>query len=106
MPDGSSACGKRYGGARFCLLRPYGMQLEGHCGPSHYCGIAKISRSVILRCERSEPRRMMAQSTARSPFAIIMTDAMLPRERCDFSAIVDRKPLKLPLGARVVVWTI
>ena len=31
---------------------------------------------------------------------------MLPRERCDFSAIVDRPPLKLPGGARIVVWTI
>jgi peptidoglycan/xylan/chitin deacetylase (PgdA/CDA1 family) len=31
---------------------------------------------------------------------------MLPRERCDFSAIVDRPPLKLPGGARLVVWTI
>jgi allantoinase len=35
-----------------------------------------------------------------------MTDAMLPRERCDYSAIVDRPPLKLPGGARVVFWTI
>jgi peptidoglycan/xylan/chitin deacetylase (PgdA/CDA1 family) len=35
-----------------------------------------------------------------------MSDVMLPRERCDFSAIVDRPPLRLPGGARVVVWTI
>src|SRR5205085_12347177 len=35
-----------------------------------------------------------------------MTDAMLPRERCDYSAIVDRQPLKLPGGARLVFWTI
>src|SRR5215510_10330318 len=35
-----------------------------------------------------------------------MTDHMLPRDRCDYSAIVDRPPLKLPGGARVVVWTI
>src|SRR5256885_179660 len=35
-----------------------------------------------------------------------MTDAMLPRERCDYSAIVDRVPLKLPGGARLVLWTI
>lgn len=35
-----------------------------------------------------------------------MTGAMLPRDRCDFSAIVDRPPLKLPGGARVVFWTI
>jgi allantoinase len=29
-----------------------------------------------------------------------------PRERVDYSAIVDRPPLKLPGDARVVVWTI
>ena len=34
-----------------------------------------------------------------------MAKAMLPRERCDFSAIVDRPPLKLPGGARIVFWT-
>ena len=31
---------------------------------------------------------------------------MQPRERIPFSAIVDRPPLKLPGGARVIVWTI
>jgi len=30
----------------------------------------------------------------------------LPRDRFDYSAIVDRAPLKLPDGARVAVWTI
>jgi allantoinase len=35
-----------------------------------------------------------------------MPGPMLPRERCDFSAIVDRPPLRLPGGARVVFWTI
>lgn len=30
----------------------------------------------------------------------------LPRERFDYSAIVDREPLKLPDGARIAVWTI
>ena len=29
-----------------------------------------------------------------------------PRERVDFSAIVDRPALKLPGNARIVVWTI
>jgi peptidoglycan/xylan/chitin deacetylase (PgdA/CDA1 family) len=29
---------------------------------------------------------------------------MTPRERIDFSAIVDRPPLKLPGGARMVLW--
>ena len=32
--------------------------------------------------------------------------AMIPRERVQYSAIVDRPPLKLPGNARVVVWTI
>jgi allantoinase len=31
---------------------------------------------------------------------------MIPRERCTYSAIVDRPPLTLPNRARVVVWTI
>jgi allantoinase len=35
-----------------------------------------------------------------------MTNPMLPRERCEFSPIVDRPPLKLPGGARVAFWTI
>jgi len=35
-----------------------------------------------------------------------MPDPMIPRERADYSAIVDRPPLKLPGGARLVFWTI
>jgi allantoinase len=35
-----------------------------------------------------------------------MSNSMLPRERCDYSAIVDRPPLRLPAGARLVLWTI
>jgi len=35
-----------------------------------------------------------------------MTTHMIPRERCEFSAIVDRPPLKLPGGARLVLWSI
>src|SRR5262249_61235807 len=35
-----------------------------------------------------------------------MTTPMLPRERCDYSAIVDRPPLKLPNNARLIFWTI
>jgi allantoinase len=30
----------------------------------------------------------------------------LPRERFDYSPIVDREPVKLPDGARVAAWTI
>jgi len=35
-----------------------------------------------------------------------MADHMIPRERCEFSAIVDRPPLKLPGYARLVLWSI
>ncbi|MDO8533316.1 MAG: polysaccharide deacetylase family protein [Xanthobacteraceae bacterium] len=35
-----------------------------------------------------------------------MPNPMIPRERADYSAIVDRPPLKLPGGARLVFWTI
>ncbi len=35
-----------------------------------------------------------------------MRPPMQPRERAPYSAIVDRPPLKLPGGARMVVWTI
>lgn len=35
-----------------------------------------------------------------------MSNPMIPSQRADFSAIVDRPPLKLPGGARIVVWTI
>ncbi len=35
-----------------------------------------------------------------------MTGPTLPRERCEFSAIVDRPPLRLPGGARLVLWSI
>ena len=32
--------------------------------------------------------------------------SMMPSERVDFSAIVDRPPLKFPNGAKVIVWSI
>lgn len=35
-----------------------------------------------------------------------MTEPMKPRDRIDYSAIVDRPPLPLPDGARIAVWTI
>jgi allantoinase len=35
-----------------------------------------------------------------------VSEGRLPRERVPYSAIVDRAPLKLPDGARMVVWTI
>ena len=35
-----------------------------------------------------------------------MAEPMLPRERCDYSAIIDRPRLNYPGNPRVVVWTI
>ena len=35
-----------------------------------------------------------------------MPNPMIPRERSEYSAIVDRPPLKLPGNARIVFWTI
>src|ERR1044071_9540896 len=35
-----------------------------------------------------------------------MSNPMIPRERADYSAIVDRPPLKLPGNARLVFWSI
>ncbi len=35
-----------------------------------------------------------------------MTGPMIPRDRSDYSAIVDRPALKLPDGARIVIWSI
>src|SRR5690242_21929644 len=35
-----------------------------------------------------------------------MPSPMLPNQRADYSAIVDRPPLKLPGKARIVFWTI
>ena len=35
-----------------------------------------------------------------------MPNTMIPRERAEYSAIVDRPPLKLPGKARIVFWTI
>src|SRR2546430_11250313 len=43
---------------------------------------------------------------ARTIAGSAMSTPMLPRERCDFSAIVDRPPLKLPGDAHLVFWTI
>jgi len=43
-------------------------------------------------------RRRSARKTAAKP--------MLPRERVEYSAIVDRPPLKLPGNARLIFWTI
>jgi allantoinase len=35
-----------------------------------------------------------------------VSEPMLPRQRAPYSAIVDRPPLELPGGARIIVWSI
>ena len=35
-----------------------------------------------------------------------MSDGMAPGKRIDYSAIIDRKPLKLPDGARMILWPV
>src|SRR2546422_9738355 len=49
---------------------------------------------------------MVPIPSSHHPKALPMTGPMTPRERCDYSAIVDRPPLKLPGDARLVFWTI
>jgi allantoinase len=44
--------------------------------------------------------------TAAPPPALFEERAMHPRERIDYSAIVDRAKLPLPGGARLIVWSI
>ncbi len=50
-------------------------------------------RDILAACKTSADNAMA-------------NDPMIPRERADYSAIVDRPPLKLPGNARIVFWTI
>ena len=51
-------------------------------------------------------RELMIKRVTKENEKSARTKTMLLRERSDYSAIVDRPPLKLPGGARVVFWTI
>src|SRR3954447_13297197 len=62
--------------------------------PIHPC------RGCLARGDRPPRRRHGPGAEAARP------PAMIPRERTPYSAIVDRPPLNLPGGARLVVWTI
>src|ERR1044072_2299921 len=46
---------------------------------------------------------LLSQRQERS---VAVPDPMIPSQRAEFSAIVDRPPLKLPNNARVIFWTI
>ena len=55
---------------------------------------------------RHEPCQSGPSLAARSPSLSGGRDVRLPPERFEYSAIVDRRPWKLPRGARIAVWTI
>src|SRR5437868_3678847 len=63
-------------------------------GPSDF-GNASVYGFRARRC-----------AAPRNDASVAMPKPMIPRERTDYSAIVDRPPLRLPGGARVVFWTI
>ena len=65
------------------------------------------SRSGRARhCLKYHASHDSALSLVSRTHALGMTSPMLPRERCDYSAIVDRPPLRLPGNARLAFWTI
>jgi hypothetical protein len=59
----------------------------------------KTTRVIPGRSDSSEVRTLRMNFPKPSV-------GMLPNDRLDYSAITKRKPLKLPKGARMVVWTI
>jgi hypothetical protein len=58
----------------------------------------KRRESADRGCRMKKPAKRNANAKSAKP--------MLPRERAEFSAIVDRPALKLPNKARLVFWTI
>ena len=52
------------------------------------------------------PTSRYSPSGEEVPRRYVMAGPMIPKERSDYSAIVDRPPLKLPGKARIVFWTI
>ena len=51
-------------------------------------------------------KKVPIRKSAKNAATMREQTAMSPRERCNYSAIVDRPPLKLPGGARLVLWPI
>jgi peptidoglycan/xylan/chitin deacetylase (PgdA/CDA1 family) len=49
---------------------------------------------------------MADAQSSNSRFLKEEAEAMRPAERLEYSAIIDRKPLKLPRGARMIVWPV
>src|ERR1700722_15741864 len=67
------------------------------CTLTSFTAIGATARPVTARRGPGMTKRIKRKAAAKT---------MLPRERCDYSAIVDRPPLKLPRGARIVFWSI
>src|SRR5215472_5290173 len=67
-----------------------------HCFKHAACVLAEMCR----HCEIIRP--MLARCCQGGELGMVM----IPRERCSYSAIVDRPPLMLPHGARIAVWTV
>ncbi len=64
------------------------------------------ARHIALRSPQSEFTGCPAFAGHDEYRGTPMPSPTLPRERVDYSAIVDRPPLKLPGGARIVFWSI
>ena len=65
-------------------------------GPRHARAPGRVAR-------RRATRDKLPRPDSRSS---VMAEPMIPRERAEYSAIVDRPPLKLPGNARIIFWTI
>src|ERR1700751_5207988 len=60
--------------------------------------------SMRRRPRRSRPSMRGYRELEETETRANMTISMIPRERCEFSAIVDRPPLRLPGEARLAFW--
>jgi hypothetical protein len=64
--------------------------------------IFAVHRMVLAAIGHDDHRQGVGSVKKRTATKKGAAKTMLPRERCDYSAIVDRPPLKLPGGARIV----
>src|SRR6185312_3297616 len=85
-PPSSGACGSRVKRTIFIASNPVSHALYKSASPCKHC--------------RNETRKETPVHYAKPPVG------MLPNDRIAYSPIVNRKPLKLPNKARMVVWTV
>ncbi|TMJ46135.1 MAG: isochorismatase family protein, partial [Alphaproteobacteria bacterium] len=89
-----------------------GFRLRRHDGRRGFPSMGAAHHRHRIRASAERRRDHGARAFAENPEPETrlkepaMTSHMIPRERCDYSAIVDRPPLKLPGGARLAFWTI